>query len=106
MLYDPKWEVKADPFDLRALIAWLEKQPANKTYDFYCAGECMVGQWVKSIDPDATTARDLGWGSSFYYVHGKVVDLGSFVDIANSEECKFTFGAALKRAQRALRGQA
>ena len=35
MLYDPKWEkpeVKADPFSLDALIAWLEKQPANGTY--------------------------------------------------------------------------
>ncbi len=31
MLYDPKWEVKADPFSLENLIAWLENQPTRPT---------------------------------------------------------------------------
>lgn len=35
MLYDPKWEkpaetTNADPLTLPAVIAWLEKQPADK----------------------------------------------------------------------------
>jgi hypothetical protein len=47
MLYDKRWEkpeVKADPLTLESLIAWLEKQPSHKKYDFHnCEGKCLYG---------------------------------------------------------------
>lgn len=50
MLWDPtkdkKFETKADPFTLDALIAWLEKQPANKRYCYLDNGGCMFAQYL------------------------------------------------------------
>lgn len=105
MLYDPKWEVqvKADPLTLETLVEWLETQNPAAPYNFYCAGECMVGQWVKSVDQKARPAKKDGWGADYYLVHGKIENLHRFVSIANSgEENGMTFGAALERARAAL----
>lgn len=51
MLYDPKWEipVKADPLLLDALIAWLEKHPADEQYCFTDYGLCLAAQYNASI---------------------------------------------------------
>ena len=47
MLYDPKWEgeVKADPFKIESLVAWLEKQPADEQYCYLSNGECLLAQY-------------------------------------------------------------
>jgi hypothetical protein len=98
MLYDPKWEVevRAEPFSLESLIAWLEKQPANQSYAWHCQGQCMLGQWLRSIDPQFGEAA----GNSFqYFVNGAVRDFDHFSDIAVFGET--TFGAALERAREA-----
>lgn len=99
MLYDKRWdktEVKADPFSLEAFIGWLEKQPANKTYEFMnCQGACLLGQYMASV--------------------GEPWSDGKYVEIAHSM-CRgykgfdfyigvtrpHTFGAALDRARKAL----
>jgi len=49
MLYDPKWEQQTNPFSLTSLIAWLEKQPAGKTYCYTDGGECLIAQYLQSI---------------------------------------------------------
>lgn len=52
MLYDPNWqktEVKADPFSLESLIAWLEKQPANGAYDYTECNACMLHRYFTSM---------------------------------------------------------
>lgn len=51
MLYDPKWqsEVKADPFSLESLIAWLEKQPAAKVYCYTDNGDCLLAQYFTAM---------------------------------------------------------
>jgi hypothetical protein len=94
MLYNPKWEVKAEPFSLDSLIAWLEKQPADKEYNWSLAGSCLLGQWCE--------ARGLLGGELF----NKSLELGQWsngndvfaeVALGNLSEC--TFGAALKRAR-------
>jgi hypothetical protein len=98
MLYDPKWEIeiKADPFSLDSLIAWLEKQPANETYAWHCQGQCMLGQWLKYIDPRSGEAD----GDSFqYFVNGEVHDFNKYADIAMHGDANF--GAALERARAA-----
>lgn len=98
MLYDPKWEVKADPLTLDGLIAWLEKQPADAGYDFCEIGKCLLAQWVLSIDPQSPlpTGQEIDGGAYEYVVHGRVIDLHEFKDIACSGH---TFGGALVLAR-------
>lgn len=101
MLFDPKWEVevKADPFSLENLVAWLEKKPATQVYCYTQAGGCLLAQWAKSIDPLAEVYEDAD-NSYSYLVHGKPMDLEAFDVVANG--WTLTFGAALDRARRAL----
>lgn len=109
MLYDKRWDATpatkpADPFTLPALIAWLVTMPGDEEYNYYCAGECLLGQWVKTIDPLAEALQPRDPASPYdYRVHGKLVDLYQFDQIAvKSPE---TFGAALTRARKALSDQ-
>jgi len=100
MLYDPEWEVKADPLlTLESLIAWLEKQPAATRYNYgNCDGRCLYGQymaahgvrWMDSGAAESNTAR--GDFCSWVYSHVAC-------------QRPWTFGAALKRARAALSSQ-
>lgn len=99
MLYDPKWEVqtKPDVFTPENLIAWLEKQPVNKEYDWSFAGSCLLGQWCEANglygEELFTKSIELGqW-------RGKN---GVFAEAALGNLTECTFGAALDRARRAL----
>ncbi len=98
MLYDPKWEVKPDVFSLESLISWLEKMPADGTYNFTLSRRCLLAQWAQSVDAVAHRAKYDG--SFCYTVNGKKVDLESFMPIAAAGDA--TFGAALERARAAL----
>lgn len=100
MLYDPKWEVKANPLSVAAFVEWLDKKPAQETYDYYKFESCALGQWVKSLDPGAID-RDLEGDSYTYRVNGKIVNLRDpFRDIVAYHP--WTFGAALERARKTL----
>jgi hypothetical protein len=103
MLYDPKWEIelKADPFALENLIAWLETKPREETYSWDDGSECMLGQWLKTIDPTVECKFDTG-NLYLYKVHGASVNLEKFEKIAKLEYDWDTFGAALERARAAL----
>lgn len=92
MLYDPKWEIKADPFSLEGLIAWLETMPADREYEFMdCDGACLLGQYMAhvkepwSMDGYIQIARHMLNGH-----HGLTFSVGA--------RFPRTFGAALKRA--------
>jgi hypothetical protein len=101
MLYDPKWEVTADPFTLESLIAWLEKMPADREYCFYLSGQCLMGQWLKSIDPNVD--HKIPGDSYTYRVLGRLRNFRrEFSGIAGIRP--HTFGAALTRARAALHG--
>jgi hypothetical protein len=102
MLYDPKWEkpeVKADPFSLESLIAWLEKQPSDGSYDWYGIEKCLVCQFYQA------NGISEPWGECSYT---KPFDRGhGHADAhrrywAVGQAWPWTFGAALERA-RALR---
>lgn len=90
MLFNPKWdkraETKADPFDIRTLLAWLEKQPAKRRYDWgNCKGECLFGQYM--------AAHGIAWSDATY------LRLSRLVGIEIARETPWTFGAALERAR-------
>lgn len=100
MFFEPscKPETKADPFSLESLIAWLEKQPAAKGYDFCKWDNCLLAQWLHGIDP--TSRVGVGPTGYFYSVLGKTVDLTHFTHIARAYRgIGDTFGAALARAR-------
>jgi hypothetical protein len=103
MLYDPKWETtvspvtKPDIYALPTLIAWLEKQPAEKTYCYLKRGSCLLAQYFRSF------------GFTKVRIGGFTIDLDdqygiklprSFEDIPVAEPR--TFGAALARARKML----
>lgn len=100
MLFDPRWEkpqVAADPLSLDALIAWLEKQPQEKTYNAVSTKRCLLGQWFKSIDPLSEPDYGPGTDSYSYIIHGKSQrPPDGYVTIVHGSQ---TFGAALERAK-------
>jgi len=99
MLYNKDWEkthIKADPFSLESLIAWAEKQPADKEYDFWC-NECYLGQYFEDHGFQVTM---IGIGTVTFKGHQTRQLPPGFNDIA--QRTPHTFGAALDRARKAL----
>jgi|SRR5882672_9604510 len=87
-------ETKADPFSLDTLIAWLEKQPADKVYCYIDNGRCLLAQYFKEMgfknaligpyDFDCEGANSVKLPRHFNEI---------------SQRWDRTFGAALKRAR-------
>jgi hypothetical protein len=102
MLYDPKWEnttTKPDVFSLESLVAWLEKQPASKTYCYVDGGNCLIHQYLAAA----------GIPVLVVWSHGDYCEVGSHDRKSTSDSFwqvskgyPRNFGAALERA-RALR---
>lgn len=93
-------QTKADPFTLESLIAWLEKQPANMTYEYMnCAGMCLLGQYMTSIGVDWFDGPIEGKSCSPY--SNFVVKFKSRgIEIQNvASSAPYTIGGALKRAR-------
>ncbi len=90
MLYDPKWEqeIKADPFMLSSLIAWLKRQPAHERYKFAnCEGQCLFSQYLR-------------WAlGSHRFGDGSYAEFCCHVPQAIAAGWPRTFGAALARAR-------
>jgi hypothetical protein len=93
MLYDKRWdktEVKADPFSLESLIAWLEKQPTNVAYDWDdCDGGCLIGLYGNAI----------GIGERWKQFHSNLFESDRLYIASRAPH---TFGAALDRARKVL----
>ena len=101
MLYDPKWEVgtKADPLTLESLIAWLEKQPASRAYNYDdCNGKCLYGLYMAT--------HGFNWEKSGACgAHCAPVERRQFCSLVYgtvAAAVPWTFGAALERARAAL----
>jgi hypothetical protein len=87
MLYRPKWDNQASAITLEGLIAWLETQDPEQTYDSSDHTVCMVAQFCKTIG-----------------VEPPLVLTGDIADIAFSgKEIPCTFGDALVRARKIAR---
>jgi len=91
MLYSPGWEHKvANPFTMEGLIAWLEKMPRAKGYDYVnSSGACLYGQYL--------AAHSVPWDEGGA-VH---TDFRNHVYRHVAWEQPQTFGAALARARKA-----
>lgn len=49
MLFDRRWEAKADPYSLTSLAAWLETQPPQMSYKYTSANYCMLAQYFREL---------------------------------------------------------
>lgn len=102
MLYDKRWDkTKVDPFSLESLVAWLEKMPARKAYDYMgCEGKCLLEQYFASKG-----FKNVEVGGSYCRLDDNCIrDLPeAFADLA--VEKPRIFGAALTRAKAALAAQ-
>jgi hypothetical protein len=104
MLFDPKWEVevKADPFSLEGLIAWLEKQPADKTYCYGDGGACLIHQYLTSCGIKVGRVWSGGrYSEGDNWESPKKPTSHEFwqTSIGNGRSSDYTFGSALKRAR-------
>jgi hypothetical protein len=99
MLYNKNWDykVKADPFSLGSLIAWLETKPAMRRYCFNDAGRCLHAQWFRACGETDFILGRVSVGFSDGKVHRIPNDLQNV-----AQTSPWTFGAALKRARAAL----
>ncbi|HEV8263243.1 MAG TPA: hypothetical protein VGQ19_21095 [Burkholderiales bacterium] len=93
MLYDKRWDIKADPFSLTSLIAWLERQPAGGAYNYVCNGHCLLAQYLKACGFQGVylTSRQAT-------AKGKTIDIPLTFDQIAVEK-PHTYGAALERAR-------
>ena len=103
MLYDPKWNTKADPHSLSSLVAWLEQQPPEGEYNYVNSDNCLLCQYfravgvpVRSLNSQFYTLPD-GTTSTYPKLFDRIANEGWWVD---------TFGAALARARIAEAGHA
>jgi hypothetical protein len=97
MLYDPSKEHRSP----RAkLIAWLETQPADRTYSWYSASNCLMGQYYWGT---ATIKEKfyhyMCWKSCYHFVtfHEPCGNMSEYVYIASMKP--WTMGDALRRAR-------
>ncbi len=83
---------KPDIYALPTLIAWLEKQPADKAYDFTAPDRCLVAQYLKRFDVLEYSLHSWRLRERF----GKPI-----YDAVYADGCRnsWTFGAALARAR-------
>ena len=96
MLYDPKWQVKADPFSLDSLIAWLETKPAGASYDYMCNCNCLLAQYFAQAGFLNVEAS----GFHFYHAGGEHGLPKHFNEIAVNSP--WLYGAALARAKQVV----
>jgi hypothetical protein len=99
MLYDPKWQIRNDPFALASLIAWLERQDPLAEYCYSSTGECLLARYFA-----ARGFNKVIMAAGFFYhwprptAAYEVTNLTPhFNDIAKGKVR--TFGAALARAR-------
>lgn len=109
MLYDTRWdrtETKPDVFSLESLIAWLQKQPWNGKYEYSNCRECLLTQYFLAMGYQNVEIDDL----SLRHDGGKIAlpSLFNAIALDKSEifhrpgDYRWTFGAALDRARKAL----
>ena len=109
MLYDfRRWEkpeIKTDPFKIESLIAWLEKQPADKEYEFTDCGSCALAQYFLA---HGYTEVNMGtdsfdYGPNFKYEAELPSGWNDLVNPFTGDRDVRTFGGVLLRARKLAR---
>lgn len=88
MLYDPKWEVKADPFSFESFIVWLEKQPPERRYLTLPFNTCILATFAIAMG-----AKD-AFDASYRLGNEK-----PFASVAFARDGDVSYGGALRRAR-------
>lgn len=86
-------EAKPDVFSLEGLIAWLERQPQETSYDFSEASTCLLTRWHSEFGSGLEE-------SGLSYTSGICVLSGWASEVAAISP--WTYGAALSRARALL----
>jgi len=90
MLYNRDWDKIAKPdITIENLIAWLEKQPCEKGYNYWSPNDCLLDQWIKSI------------GAVVEYTDIFTIPIRSCILVPRPR----TYGAALARARAITAGR-
>ncbi len=102
MLYDAKrWDKTGqDIYELSSLIAWLEKQPADREYCYQDNGACLLGQYFKEMTGKSVLVGSVTiniWDDTVGMFERQIQLSLAFARI--SSERPHTFGAALDRAR-------
>src|SRR6267378_719153 len=103
MLFNKDWEKpkatpQIDPLSFDDFIAWLETQHPRQTYEFTDVSNCLLAQWVQSIDPKTKSNLQVD-NSWVYLVNGQTIDFHGtkFPRVASTQTD--TFGEALAKAR-------
>ena len=96
MLHNPDWDkTKTNPLSLDAVIAWLEKQPADGKYVYSDCRDCLAAQYNASI------GREYHYWPN-WHIEGRQPYMPTFD--RQLETIAYgtpkTFGAALDRAKK------
>lgn len=105
MLYNPVWEDQADRLSLVSLIAWLETRNPADVYSYINIWRCPLTQWLESQFNSVEFGPSDWEGESHcvYRVDGKIICLDPLEDIIRGDGVwDWTYGAALRRARKAL----
>lgn len=81
MLYDPKWQVKADPLALTSVIAWLETQVPTAQFSWSdCDGRCLFSRYLAShgFDPNPENRATFPTWDKLHNLYGAIIFAGSF----------------------------
>lgn len=100
MLYDKRWEYKADPMTLDSLISWLEGRPADKAYDYIVCDQCLLAQYFTACGFHGVLVED-----QFFTHRGGYSRLPAYfnnIAVGGGMDTRHTFGEALERARAAL----
>jgi hypothetical protein len=99
MLFDPKWQLRHDPFSVASLIAWLERRNPLDDYCYSSTGECLLARYFAECG-----FNNVIMAAHFFYhfphrggAYETMPLPPHFNDIAKGKVR--TFGAALKRAR-------
>ncbi len=97
MLYDKKWDNRVNVHSIDSLIAWLQKQDAQKTYFYSDTKHCLLAQYYDAMGFDRPFVASDGW-----FIHGPNSErvrerYPDDFDAISSGKC--TFGAALRLAE-------
>ena len=109
MLYNKNWdkpEIKADPFSLESLIAWLETRVPATQYNYVACGRCLLAQYFadRGFAGAKITPSHLLYRGDYIELPHRFNDIAMSDRNLNSDELvkDWTFGAALDRARKAL----
>jgi len=84
---------KPDPFKLDTLIAWLEKQPADKTYTYSEPCGCLLADYFTQSGFSEVAVDPFAFEHS-----GGRTEIPADFDVVSCEGAR-TYGAALDRAR-------